>query len=165
MFYEGCTYKEIEAFRELENETFDFGEGPMKMKGTESVYYKMDLRTYEDLELDSYYRNLEINYNIENEELYLLAKEKGKLDYPTNKIKDKVRIKRKNKCKEKRHIRNLNKIHWSLVYDGPEFSKRCYRGGKSKWLKKESNKVVRRTKNLVKGSDYRKAFDFWWILY
>ena len=41
MFYEGCTIEEIKAFRELENEVFDFGEGPMEIEGllgSEDVY-------------------------------------------------------------------------------------------------------------------------------
>lgn len=33
MFYEGCTIEEIRAYRELESETFDFGEGEMKIDG------------------------------------------------------------------------------------------------------------------------------------
>ena len=46
MFYEGCTIDEIRAYRELEDETFNFGEGDMRIEGWygfEDVYYKMCL--------------------------------------------------------------------------------------------------------------------------
>ena len=46
MFYEGCTLDEIRAYRELESETFDFGEGNMKIEGiygSEDAYYEMSL--------------------------------------------------------------------------------------------------------------------------
>ena len=43
MFYEGCTTEEIRAYRELEGQIFDFGQGKMKMKSSEDIYYKMCL--------------------------------------------------------------------------------------------------------------------------
>ena len=33
MYYEGCTFDEIRAYRDLESETFDFGEGEMDIDG------------------------------------------------------------------------------------------------------------------------------------
>ena len=60
MFYEGCTIDEIRAFRELEGEAFDFGEGLMDMKNAESedAYYEMCLP--EESRYDEY--NYEYNY-------------------------------------------------------------------------------------------------------
>ena len=46
MYYEGCTLDEIRAYRELEGEVFDFGEGEMKIEGwygSEDAYYEMCL--------------------------------------------------------------------------------------------------------------------------
>lgn len=47
------------------------------------------------------------------------------------------------------------------------YFKREYRGSRSKYLKRQSNKKLRRYKGEVfmRGGGYRKVFDFWWEMY
>ena len=50
--------------------------------------------------------------------------------------------------------------------DGKEYYKRYYRGKRSKYLKRLSNKAVRRYKGDISGKGgYKKLFDYWWELY
>lgn len=51
--------------------------------------------------------------------------------------------------------------------DGDRFPKRYYRGKRSKLLKIQSNRKIRRYKGSFqkKGSGFHKVFDFWWELY
>lgn len=58
----------------------------------------------------------------------------------------------------------------SLVDNPKPYYKRCYRDnhkdGRYKYYKKYSNKCVRRYKGEIhsKGNQYRKIFDYWWIV-
>lgn len=57
--------------------------------------------------------------------------------------------------------------YWS-TYDenGKMYTKRFYRGQKSKYFKRLSNKRVRKNKKLSgRGNNYRKLFDYWWEMY
>lgn len=154
MFYEGCTYEEIEAFRELENEEFDFGEGPMRMEGllgSEDVYYKMALQSFRESKMEKDYEDF-INY---------------REDRNINEIEySKRNVNLANKRKQKRKLKRLNEEgHWSIVVDMETHLARVYRGQRSKYIKKRSNKKVRKSKNLTSGNDYRKAFNFWYELW
>ena len=54
------------------------------------------------------------------------------------------------------------------LYDDLEFAyfKRQYRGQRSKWIKKQCNKKVRRYKGEISnGGNYKKIEDFWWEMY
>ena len=71
LFYEGCTVEEIEAYRDLESATFDFGEGSMKIEGwygSEDAYYEMDIQNHYENQLNNYTSNNftseeDINFN------------------------------------------------------------------------------------------------------
>lgn len=50
--------------------------------------------------------------------------------------------------------------------DGKIYYKRWYRGKRSKYLKRQSNKRIRRYKcDLPNGNQNHKLFDFWWEMY
>lgn len=102
LFYEGCTLDEVRAFRELEGEVFDFGEGEMKIEGwlgSEDAYYEMCLPE-------------ESGYNDEMEEYY----------YPKCQSKTKKKVKYKinhytRKQIDKVKFDKLSNIGWWIVQD------------------------------------------------
>lgn len=57
--------------------------------------------------------------------------------------------------------------YWSTFDEnGKKYIKRFYRGQKSKYFKRLSNKRVRKNKKLSgRGNNYRKLFDYWWEMY
>ena len=73
-----------------------------------------------------------------------------------------------NKMKEKKKLDKLYKNGpWWAVYDNGDYKVRCYKGKNSKYLKKMSNKKIRRTKEIGvrnKGN-YKKIYDYWWNLF
>ena len=80
MFYEDCTIEEILAYRELENETFNFGEGDMQMEGllgSEDVYYRICLQIHSE---NLYASSLLSYYGKEYKSLNEAVKEKFKHD-------------------------------------------------------------------------------------
>lgn len=139
--------KEIEAYRELDGENFDFGNGLIineMSQGSEDAYYEMDIENLNDVIL---------YWELNNEE-----KETNKSNSKLNSHSQKVIDNRK--------LNHLEKISWRLVVDKDGFKQRCYRGGRSKYLKQISNKQVRRYDKTLpsKGGAYKKVFDFWWKL-
>lgn len=40
----------------------------------------------------------------------------------------------------------------------------CRTPGYTKWLRRQSNKRLRRSPNIYKGKQYKKLFDYWWEL-
>lgn len=54
--------------------------------------------------------------------------------------------------------------HHDIVQTSDAFLKECGRGKASKFLKKQSDRKIRRSGELYTGSQYRKKFDFWWGL-
>lgn len=139
--------KEIVAYRELDGEDFDFGTGLIKNEmsfGSEDAYYKMDIQTLE--EVIRYW-----NYS-----------------YQESKEKKKERThKRYLKQKEKNRIDFLYRVSWSNVVDRKDWKQKVYRGKRSSYLKKLSNKKIRKYKKglPVKSNTHYKIFDFWWELY
>lgn len=104
-----------------------------------------------------------------------------------NHQKQKRRNKRECDQKHKNHLKFLAEnvqyypppvIYTDEIYvkgegwvDNPKpYYKRCYRdnhkGGRYKYYKKYSNRCVRRYKGEIhsKGKQYRKLFDYWWIV-
>lgn len=146
--YNECTLEEVLAYRELEGEVFDFGEGPMRIDGllgSEDVYYKMFINNHMD---DSD----EIMYKVESDEKQ--KRRKSRLNkYKRNKI-------------DKRKIEKLRKegAFYTVSHYRPYL--RLYRGKRSRYLKKESNKIVRRYyKSISNGGSYRKTYPFWHNLF
>lgn len=145
IFYEECTLEEVIAYRELESEYFDFGEGlmsPLSGKQSEDAYYEMRIQWEEELQLEQKY------YYINHE----------------SKSKRKTRLNqyaRKKICKTK-----LDKLYneggWWTVWDKGTYKIRHYISPRAKHYKKYSNKKVRKTKNIGNHGKYRGVYDFWW---
>lgn len=51
------------------------------------------------------------------------------------------------------YVRSDGRIHYSS------------RSNAQRMLKKQSNRKVRRSKKILKGAQYRREFDYWWMLY
>lgn len=150
-YYEGSTLEEVRAYRELESETFDFGEGEMRIEGwygSEDAYYEMALEDEE--------------YENDFEEEYLNKKKRKKLSQKEINSKN-----YHNKFKNRTKLKKLNNYRWYLVRTAENGTlHRCYRGSGSKYLKKISNKKVRKYDGLNrKNCDYRRVFDFWYSLF
>lgn len=148
MFYEGCTIDEIRAYRESESETFDFGAGEMKMDGwygSEDAYYEMCLPE-------------ESGTNLEMEEYYHSK--------PNPKIKHKNRLHKyyRNQI-DKKKLEKLSKVGWWIVSDRSTHKARCYYSGRRGFIKKVSNKKVRKYKDLGNYANYRKVYDYWYELF
>lgn len=139
--------KEIEAYRALDGLDFDFGTGLIVNEmsyGSEDAYYEMDIQDLE--EIIEYWDD----YNI-----------------PVKKKRKKRTHKYHLKQKEKEKINRLSGNSWSTVRERDGWKQRCYRGGRSAFLKKQSNKKVRRyIRGLPsKGNTHKRIYDFWWLLY
>jgi len=139
--------KEIEAYRSLEGSPFNFGNGLINNElsyGTEEAYWKYDSRTLEDL----------IEY------------------WDWNKYKRKVKNNRLNhyarKIINKRKLIKLSKTSsWNIYYDEKENRYiRCYYSGRKGYAKWRSKRVVRKRNDFpLKGSGYRKCFDYWYTVF
>lgn len=140
--------KEIEAYRELDGQDFDFGEGLIINEmslGSEDAYYEMDIQMLEDKIM---------HYDYEDE---------------CNKVKsnNKYKLHRRDyKQKEKKRLEFLSKVSWIGVMERSGYLQRCYRGKRSAHLKKQSNRKIRYYKGDIssKGRMCHKLFDFWWEL-
>lgn len=143
MFYEECTLQEVLAYRDLENEYFDFGEGPMRAadgKYSEDEYY--ELRIQDELE--------------QRQELSPQKTSKRKL----------VDKRKHNSYQRNKYTRmKLNKLHnncnWWVISDMGSHKRRCYLR-EAKHARKISNKKVRKAKNITDGAHYKKVYDYWW---
>ena len=146
MYYEECTLNEIRAYRELEGEVFDFGEGEMKIEGwygSEDAYYEMCLP--EESGYDEY--NQEYNYHKHEPK----KKYKKRLNQYERKKIDKIKLDK------------LSKIRWWAVWDNGKYKSRCYLSDRRKFAKKMANKKIRQYKgDIGNGSCYRKIYDYWW---
>lgn len=174
-------YAELNAYASLDGRDFNFGTGLIKNEmsyGSEDAYYKMYL---EDLEY--------LIENCDRDNYFLMKKRKSKKDKfyigKSNYLKWKYlidywvedyfkldvnkKIKKNNrylKEKEKLHLKNLKDISWMNVRERDGWNQRFYRGKRSSYLKKQSNKKIRRYKGDLpsKGRTCHKLFDFWWEL-
>ena len=97
-----------------------------------------------------------------------------------NSSKKKRRNKRERDLKHKEHLKRLDKISrgypspvyytdeiyvrgYGYVKNPKPYYKRLYRGKRSKYLKKQSHKKIRRYKGeLHNGGQCHKLYDFWW---
>lgn len=143
---------EVRAYRKLQNEGFDFGSGyisPNSQK-SEDAFFKNEEEILEEM--------------IENVKSLL------------NKCKDKKVVKRtKNRYKGKKRgeyrLQKLVKNNSYFVYmkkrDGKEYLKRFYLSGIRSRAKKQTNKIIRHSKNdfPLNGNGYRKKYDYWGHIY
>jgi hypothetical protein len=153
--YDECTLEEIEAYRKLESEKFDFGEGEIRIEGiygSEDAYYELSLQEMCDDNND------DNNYNdiIENKRKIHKIK--------TNKYERKLneKLKLEKLYNEINHNYNyfINIVH---TKEGKSYYKRYYLSynGLTKFFKHMSNKKVRKCRCLSgKGSNYKKVFDY-----
>lgn len=82
--------------------------------------------------------------------------------------KDKTRAKRRerdnNKTNKKKDIANNTFGNYYIDNDG--VVKHYWKKGRvKKFLKKYSNRKVRRHKGILKGGQYKRKFDYWWSLW
>lgn len=67
--------------------------------------------------------------------------------------------------KAKEDIEHLSKISWMNVVDRGDWKQRCYRGKRSKYIKKQANKKTRRYQGgIASGSNYKKTSEYWYEL-
>lgn len=179
-------YEEIKAWSLLEQDVFDFGEGEMRIEGwygSEDQYYKMDL---EDLEEYFYIeecknKSLSESYNYDGNDEDFSCESLIKDHWENNPLPP--LHKSHYKRKEKEHLFYLQRVSWIHAtwseygwdyrygdgvvkrnYSG--YLKRCYAPKLKKYLRKISNRKVRKyTKGIKNGSTYKKVFDLWWELY
>ena len=138
MYYEGCTLDEIRAYRELESQIFDFGEGEMEIEGwygSEDAYLSMSLpECCGDDDYDNHINNLNGVSNIQNVNVNINIKCNNRSNsYMRKKI-------------DKNKLTKLNKYgKWWTVGDRKGYMYRCYisKRGRAKKLKRFSNKKVR----------------------
>lgn len=74
---------------------------------------------------------------------------------------------RVRKEKEKNRLRKLNEYTFgAVVVNGDGHIARCYhRSNYQRFLKRSSNKKLRRDNNVLHGGQYKKAFEYWWELW
>ncbi|MCK2000592.1 hypothetical protein MZM54_04185 [[Brevibacterium] frigoritolerans] len=137
---------EIEAYRALDGLDFDFGTGLIVNEmsyGSEDAYYEMDIQSLEEI----------IEF-WDEEHIPVIRKRKERTH------------KRYLKQKHKAKLNHLSDKSWSTVRERDGWKQRCYRGGRSAFLKKRSNKKVRRYIGGLppKGNTHNRIFDFWWSL-
>ena len=156
MFYEGCTIEEVKAYRQLENETFNFGEGDMKMSrmyGSEDVYYKMDIQNYEDyLNQKQYYED------------YIVPQ----MEFMECDIANKQRLNGYDRKKiTKQKVLELHQCNYKdITCDNETHIKRIYLGSKTSYFKRVSNKRVSNYKgNIPKGNWYRRLFNYQYTIW
>lgn len=144
---------EINAYRELDGQDFDFGSGTITNEmsyGSEDAYYEMDIQSLEDtIEHWDYDRPVKPKPYKNRENKY----------YRNRKYKDK--------------LWKMTELNWMPIwkkerrYEEGLYPKRYYRSKISSYLKKQSNKKIRRYKGGFpsKGNCCHKVYDYWWKLY
>lgn len=143
-YYEGCTLKEIMAFRNLESEIFDFGQGPMKMEGllgSEDAYYEMAIQDILDSEVNDELDNLD---DVDNS--FIIPKN----NHYHHKTKDKLKMKRLYEV-----------ANWWTIGKRDDYYVRKYKRPRvARIYKRLSNKKVRQNKNIPSGGSYKKVYDY-----
>lgn len=160
---------EILAYRALDGEDFDFGNGLITNEmslGSEDAYYEMDIWTLESL-LECWDCSYCRARNVEDK--------KKKHKHKPN--RHKLNSKHKNKTIKNSKRNDYYPVYWKASgvidkygdYDETNSKghyKRYYRGSRSKFLKKLSNKKIRNYRGYVenKGNKHKRLYDFWWEL-
>lgn len=138
---------EIEAYRSLEGQPFDFGTGLIQNDlsyGTEEVYWEMDVQDLEESILWWDYSR------------------------PKNYKKKPKRRKYKTKDIDKSKIEKLSKQAWYIAYYYEKENRyiRCYYSGRKRYAKWCSDRAVRNSNDFpLKGGGYRKVYDYWWTVF
>lgn len=152
---------ELEAYRTLQSEDFDFGTGLIKYKGiygSEDAYYEMDQQDVEDVLED-------LNWMQNN---YYLS-EQDDLEVKTNKRNINLHNKRKYKKKLKCMADNYNGRYYYVILEKENIFGQSYLlmnhsrygPGCKKRVRKNSNKKIRQYKKGISNSGgYRKVYDY-----
>lgn len=132
-YYECCNIWEILAYRDLESEVFDFGEGPMSIEGlhgSEDAYYEMAIQDYYDnqdnynhsqcMDFEDYYPRLNEGRRSKRGKHSEQSKPNGGVNY----------------CKVVQRRLRLTRVH-----------------------KRQRNKVVRKENNILSGGSYKKLYN------
>lgn len=141
---------EISSYKILDGKNFDFGTGIIindMSFGSEDAYYEMCIQELEGI--------------IDN--------------WDCNKKNIKKAKKRPNRhARKRKQIEKLKKLRtesgyypvYSNYYCYYAYPKRWYRGKRSAYLKKQSNKKIRNYKGSFepKSNKFHRVFDFWWEL-
>jgi hypothetical protein len=146
--------EEVEAYRSLEGVPFDFGTGLIENDlgmGTEEAIWEMDQQDLEEIVHSWNYEKMWNNW---------LKSKNKKRKYKLNRYyKKKI-----DKAKKKK----LAEISWFPVYYDEHKQRyvHTYLSGCRKYAKWCTNRKVRNTNDFsLKGSGYRKTFDYWWTLF
>lgn len=143
---------EVQAYRELESQTFNFNGYIMRNDGeydfgSEDAYYKMKIQSLEDSLLD-----------LRFEEKYgkIKKKKKRRLNrYATKQI-------------TQTKLKKLSLYTWWTTYhhEKENYYERCYVSGRKGYAKYCSKRRVRNNNNFaLKGNSYRKLYDLWWEVF
>ncbi len=139
-------WNELEAYRQMQGESFDFGTGLIlnEGKGSEDVYWKIEQHMIDDA----------LNY-LENREFKM---SKRKLKTKPNKY---FRRDIKNN-----KLKKLSKYVYTIYYN--EDCQRYiqfYLSGVKSYAKWCTNRKVRNSYEVSNHGNYRKAFDYWWTVF
>lgn len=154
--------EELEAYIKCENEVFDFGEGEMKMETFEETSYGFELSLLDGSFLydSAWYLHLK------------LPKDEDEVSDTKHHIKfnryyiNHVRQKQRNMKLYDDTKKSYPQPYYIDLHDESSYLKRYYRGKRSMYLKRQSNKKIRRNKEYFpKGNKVKRLFDFWWELY
>lgn len=155
---------EIEAYRTLQSEDFDFGTGLIKNESIESedAYYKMDQQNIEYFLGHYDYLNKDhLNNN------YL--SDRDNLDIKINKRSINLHNKKKYKRKLKRMADNYSGKYYYVILEKENIfgqpylmiNHSRYAPGYKKYVRKCSNKKVRQyKKGISKGCGFKKIYDY-----
>lgn len=149
------------AYINNENEEFDFGEGSMKMDSSESTHYEIELALLKyRWECDSIDCICVIFNDISDTSDEVLTKGNK---YYINHVYQKEKNRKIMMSKSHGYC---NPYYEFTDENGKNYLKRYYRAKRSKHLKRQSNRVIRRNKEYFpKGNKVKRQFDYWWILY
>ena len=142
-------WDELEAYRRLNGQSFDFGTGLIKWDDpkSENIYWKM-----EQQDVENYIDYLENNYQNKNKINKTSQNIRKRLNKYNRKQIDKIKLKK------------LSKISWWNCYFNEEENKyvRCYLSGRKGYAKWCSKRIVRHRNDFsLKGNGYRKVYDYW----
>ena len=147
---------EIEAYRQLNGQPFDFGHGEIANESlvSEDVYYKMQEEAINELYYDDY------------DDIIVRIRQKKRISTTRH---------NRYLCKLKSYQRllQLRDFAWHITYYDEDKKRyiRCCGGMKPKRNAKQASRrrVRNRIKHLqeftFKGNDYRRLYDYWWELW
>ena len=150
--------EEVRAYRNLQNTAFDFGSGLITNDSTVSddAYYEMQeqeiLKSIDNIE----YIMREMVLRNEEELYYIPQIRYNRYN------KNRISKKKLNALKDKGIYAVSFKEH-----DGKKYLTRFYLSGRKKFAKKQTNKIIRKSRNNfnLRGGGYRKKFDYKWTVY